>query len=103
MPRKIDYWYYLEFKNNSRDQIEYLHEEIRKKDEIIARFTNPVTEVREIVSPSVNTPVGKKNSVRVLAEMEAKDRENYWKNEIARRESESNSNVMEASDVQKES
>jgi hypothetical protein len=87
-PKKVEYWCYQEVKSVLRERIHYLESELLRKDHQISELLSRNTEVREIVQPSTSSkePVGRKNPVKILAQMEAKDREDYWKKEIARRE-----------------
>lgn len=88
-PKKIDYWFYTKTENLLREQIDLLKSEIVTKDKLIESLTNsPVADIEPPTRQEVkiHQPVGRVNPARMLAEMEAKDREDYWKKEIARRE-----------------
>lgn len=93
-PKKIDYWYYAKTESLLREQISRLESQLNEANSIISKLSEPEvrTEVK-IVEPKEYKPVG--NRVNVLAQMEAKDREEYWKGEIKRREEEAaKSNVV---------
>lgn len=88
LPKRVDYWFYLETKNNLSEQIRYLRDQIQEKNELLAKYTNPVQEVKENVRPQQNyKPVGGRvNPIKHLAELEAKEMHNYWRKEVERRE-----------------
>jgi len=68
-------------------QINYLKAEIKQKDEIISKLSGRDKETeKNVESPREYKPVGKVNPTRVLAQMEALDRKNYWEAEIKRRD-----------------
>ena len=89
VPKKIDYWFYIKSESLLREQIELLKSELAIKDRIIENLSQPIVtdaEASVVNKDKVHKPVGRRNNGRVLAEMEALDRENYWKSEIKRRE-----------------
>lgn len=101
IPKKIDYWYFEKSEREFREQINYLKAEIKQKDEIIHSLTIGNTQIKEVVEPKEYKAVGKHNPARVLAQMEALDRKNYWEAEIARRDrlAETEGNVSEINET----
>jgi hypothetical protein len=87
---KIDYWYMLKNESLLREQIDLLKSQLREKDDLIANLVKvPEVKVPEIpINRVSHEPVrrGVINPARALAEMEIKERERYWKEEISRRE-----------------
>jgi hypothetical protein len=88
-PKKVEYWCYQEVKSVLRERIHYLESELLRKENQITEILSRSGQIRETIqtpNTSSKEPVGRKNPVKILAQMEAKDREDYWKKEIARRE-----------------
>ena len=86
-PKKIDYWYFEKYEHQLEQQINYLKAEIKQKDEIIFSLSGRGKEApKNVESPREYKPVGKPNPTKVLAQMEALDRKNYWEAEIKRRD-----------------
>lgn len=87
IPKKIDYWYFEKYERQLEQQINYLKAEIKQKDEVIYSLTIGSKEIeKNVESPKKYEPVGKHNPVKIIAQMEAIDRKNYWEKEIARRD-----------------
>lgn len=87
IPKKIDYWYFAKSEREFREQINYLKAEIKQKNEVIYSLTIGNKEApKDVESPRKYEPVGKHNPVKIIAQMEAIDRKNYWEKEIARRD-----------------
>lgn len=99
-PKKIDYWYYAKTENLLREQIDLLKSELERTRELVREISKPNIETPEVPinNKKEYQPVGRANPARTLAEMEARDREDYWKKEIKRREdaAKTEGNVIEA-------
>lgn len=101
VPKKIDYWYYIKSESLLREQIDLLKSELESKNRIIENLSQPaiISETAPVVDKiKEHQPVGRRNSARVLAEMEALDRKKYWEAEIARRDAavKTEGNVIQA-------
>lgn len=92
IPKKIDGYMFSKLEINYIEQINYLKEQIRLKDELLSKSSLQEVITVEKANPELRSfqPVGKVSPGRNLAIMESIERENYWKAEIKRRESEAN-------------
>lgn len=88
-PRKVDYWYFLKTESLLREQIDLL----KSRVESLEKENKELRETDQHIGAPVQTsgttpqPVGKRaNVARSLAEMEMKEKQKYWEQEIKRRE-----------------
>lgn len=87
-PKKIEMWYLNKTESIYREHINYLQSEIRSLRAELSEIRTGSKETRETVPEVIiHKPIDRSVSpARTLAEMEARDKAEYWKKEIARRE-----------------
>jgi hypothetical protein len=90
-PKKVEYWYFLKQESLLREQIDLLKSRVESLEKENKQLRETDQDIRTVVQTSESTPqpVGKRaNVARSLAEMEMKEKQEYWKQEIKRREEE---------------